>query len=84
MFSLVVFEMLLFQFNVKETRGSPLSDYMPGPEESWSGRKKNRSLPTTLAELKPIDKTSQLLMKRNSTVSRILDRTESFISITGI
>lgn len=45
MFLLVVFNMLFFQFNVKETKNNPLGDHMPEPEESWPcfRKDKNRS-----------------------------------------
>ena len=43
MFVLVVADMLFFQFAIKETKNNPMSDHMPGKEESWCERKK----PTT-------------------------------------
>uniref|UniRef100_A0A914ECR7 Major facilitator superfamily (MFS) profile domain-containing protein n=1 Tax=Acrobeloides nanus TaxID=290746 RepID=A0A914ECR7_9BILA len=40
MFLLVIADMIFFQLNIKETKNNPLSDHMPGEEESWFGRKK--------------------------------------------
>lgn len=51
MFLIVVVDMLFFQFNVKETKNNPLSDHMPGPEESWSGVRKNKNLPGKIPTL---------------------------------
>uniref|UniRef100_A0A914EEA4 Uncharacterized protein n=1 Tax=Acrobeloides nanus TaxID=290746 RepID=A0A914EEA4_9BILA len=61
MFLLVVFDMLFFQFNVTETKNNPLSDHMPGKNESWSCLRKNNNLPTTLPTLEASEKDQKLL-----------------------
>jgi hypothetical protein len=56
MFFIVIFDMLFFHFNVKETKNKPLSDHMPGSEESWSNRKKyKKNIQATLTPVHPQD-----------------------------
>lgn len=39
MLALVSVDMILYQINIKETKGNPQPDNMPGPEESWCGKR---------------------------------------------
>ena len=62
MFSLAVFNMLFFQINVKETKNNPLGDHMPGPEESWCGRRQSKNRPDIS---NPFDENSKNLIEKD-------------------
>jgi hypothetical protein len=53
--------MVFFQVNVTETKNNPLGDHMPGPEESWSGRKKNKKNQNAILLQKPNEKVQKLI-----------------------
>uniref|UniRef100_A0A914EJQ0 Major facilitator superfamily (MFS) profile domain-containing protein n=1 Tax=Acrobeloides nanus TaxID=290746 RepID=A0A914EJQ0_9BILA len=61
----VLLDMVFFQVNVTETKNNPLGDHMPGPEESWSGRKKNKKNQKALLLQKPNEKVQKLIENEN-------------------